>query len=205
MTNRLMSNRVARGVAVAGAGLFAGHIVVYRIVAPDASQRAALLRGATHAYLPLALAIGLVLAVVAATGAFLLGYRRGTTPGPAHRSHRNHRRPRVLGTLLVPAVAQAAAFLALEVLERALAGVPMASLAGPLLGVGVALQLVVGAAGGLVLAALDRAGELTGRAVAARRRPAARDTDVNPWRRTGPAPTAAPRRSLVIRGPPVRP
>ena len=193
-----MTNRVARGLAVAAAGLFAGHIVVYRIVAPNASQRAALLGGATHAYLPVALMIGLVLAIAGAGGAFLLGYRRATTPGSGRRS------PRLLGTLLFPAVAQAAAFLALEVLERALAAAPMGSLVGPLLWVGVALQLLVGAAGGLVLVGLDRAGELTGRAVAARRRPVARDTDVHPWPPATPGPTGAPRRSLVIRGPPVR-
>src|SRR5882762_8754955 len=112
-----MSNRVARGLAVAAAGLFAGHIVVYRIVAPDASQPASL--GVSHAYLPLALAVGLLAAVVAGGGAFLLGYRRGTAPGSCHR------RPGLIGTLLLPAVAQAAAFVALEVLERALAGVPI--------------------------------------------------------------------------------
>jgi hypothetical protein len=193
-----MTNRVARGLAMAGAGLFAGHIVVYRIVAPNASPRAALLGGATHAYLPVALVTGLVLALAGAGGAFLLGYRRATTPGSGHRS------PRLLGTLLFPAVAQAAAFLALEVLERALAGAPMGSLVGPLLWVGVALQLLVGAAGGLVLVGLDRAGELTGRAVAARRRRVARDTDVHPWPPTTPGHMPAPRRLLAIRGPPAR-
>src|SRR3977135_1372209 len=103
MTDGLMTNRVARGLALAAGGLFAGHIVVYRIVAPNAVQRAALL-GSTHAYLPVALVTGLVLAIVAAAGAFLLGFRRATTPGSRHRS------PRLLGTLLLPALAQAAAF-----------------------------------------------------------------------------------------------
>src|SRR5207302_1972096 len=77
----------------------------------------------------------------------------------------------------LPAVGQAAAFLVLEVLERVLAGAPLSSLLAPLLPVGVALQLLVGAAGGLVLAGLDRAGEVTGRAAGVRRsrprRPAA--------------------------------
>jgi hypothetical protein len=189
-----MSNRVARGLAVAAAGLFAGHIVLYRIVAPEASQAAAL--GVSHAYLPLALAAGLLAAIVAGAGAFLLGYRRGTAP-------EFHPGPGLIGTLLLPAAAQAAAFVALEVLERALAGVPLGSLVGPLLSVGVALQLVVGAAGGLLLAGLDRAGELTGRAVAARRPPLGRDTEAHPWPPATPGPISSPRRSLAIRGPPV--
>jgi hypothetical protein len=191
-----MTNRVARGLAVAAAGLFAGHILIYRIVAPDASQPAAV--GLSHAYLPLAFAVGLLAAVVAGAGAFLLGYRRGTAPDSPHA------RPGLIGTLVLPAVAQAAAFVALEVLERVLAGVPIGSLVGPLLSVGVALQLVVGAAGGLLLAGLDRAGELTGRAVAAHRRPRGRDTEAHPWPRATPGPIASPRRSLAIRGPPVR-
>jgi hypothetical protein len=190
-----MRNRVARGLAVAAAGLFAGHIVVYRIVGPDARQAAAL--GVSHAYLPLALAVGLLAAILAGAVAFLLGYRRGTTPGSGHR------RPGLVGTLVLPAVAQAAAFVALEVLERALAGAPIGGLAGPLLSVGVALQLVVGGAGGLLLAGLDRAGELTGQAVAARRRRRARDTESHPWPPATLVPVSSTRRSLVIRGPPV--
>jgi hypothetical protein len=191
-----MSNRVARGLAVAAAGLFAGHIVIYRIVAPDASQPAAL--GVSHAYLPLALAVGLLAAVVAGAGAFLLGYRRGTAPDSPHR------RPGLIGTLVLPAVAQAAAFVALEVLERALAGAHIGALVGPLLFVGVALQLVVGAAGGLLLAGLDRAGELTGRAVASRRLPVTRKTaQTHSWPPAAPGPRSSQRRSLVIRGPPV--
>jgi hypothetical protein len=190
-----MRNRVARGLAVAAAGLFAGHILIYRIVAPDASQTAA--AGGSHAYLPVAFAVGLLAAALAGAGAFLLGYRRGTAPGSSHP------RPGLIGMLVIPAVAQAAAFVALEVLERALAGAPIGGLVGPLLSVGVTLQLVVGAAGGLLLAGLDRAGELTGRAVTARRRDRGRGTHSNPWPRPTPGPLASPRRSLVIRGPPV--
>jgi hypothetical protein len=175
--------------------LFAGHIVVYRIVAPDARQAAA--PGVSHAYLPIALTVGLLVAVLAGARAFLLGYRRGTAPDSCRRH------PGLIGTLVLPAVAQAAAFVALEVLERALAGAPIGGLVGPLLSVGVVLQLVVGAAGGLLLAGLDRAGELTGRAVAARRRHPGRETESNPWPLATPGPFASPRRSLAIRGPPV--
>src|SRR5438128_2331408 len=49
-----MGNRVARILAVAVAGLFAGHVIVYRILAPGRLQRSVLTGGASHAYLPFA-------------------------------------------------------------------------------------------------------------------------------------------------------
>jgi hypothetical protein len=196
MNDGPMGNRVARGLAVAVAGLFAGHMLVYRIVAPDPLQRALLLNGTGHAYLPLALALGLIFAVIAGGGAFALGFRRGTGLGEGRG------RIGLAAALLVPAIAQAVAFLALETLERALAGAPMGSLLGPLLPVGVALQLVVGAAGGLVLAGLDRVGERTGRAVAARRRRVRPRTQTVAFPPAAPAPKPVAAGCSVIRGPP---
>src|SRR5712692_1004988 len=162
MSDRPLRRRAARGLAVAVAGLFAGHVLVYRIVAPNVAQRAALLAGTGHAYLPVALALGLILATVAGATAFALGFRRATGlgAGPGRSGSVG-----LIGALVIPAVLQAVAFLALEVLERALAGAPMGGLLGPLLPDGVALQLVVGAAGGLALVGLDRAGQ-SGPAVA---------------------------------------
>ena len=193
-----MGNRVARTLAVAVAGLFAGHMIVYRIIAPDPLQRSVVAEGASHAYLPFALAIGLMLAMAAGAGTFRRGFQRATVQGTVQR------RPGFAGTLLLPAVAQAAAFIALEVLERMLAGAPMGNLLGPLLPVGVALQLVVGATGGLLLAGLDRAGEITGRAVADRRRPAAPAAEPHRWPPATPTPGHRPRSALLIRGPPIR-
>jgi hypothetical protein len=192
-----MGNRVARTLAVAVAGLFAGHMIVYRILAPGPLQRS-VLRGASHAYLPFALAVGLLLALAAGAGTFRRGFQRATVQGTGRC------RPGFAGTLILPAVAQAGAFIALEVLERVLAGAPMGNLLGPLLPVGVALQLVVGAIGGLLLAGLDRAGEITGRAVAARRRPAASATEPHRWPPATPTPAHRPRCTLLIRGPPAR-
>lgn len=191
------NSRVARGLAVAVAGLFAGHMLVYRIVAPDALQRAVLLNGTGHGYLPLALAFGLILAVIAGGGAFALGFRRGAGLGERRG------RAGLVAALIVPSLAQALAFLVLETLERSLAGAPMGSLLGPLLPIGVALQLVVGAAGGLVLAGLDRAGEMTGRAVAARRRPARRPRPLHARPPQTVTPPSAPFAFGVIRGPPL--
>ena len=193
-----MGNRVARTLAVAVAGLFAGHVIVYRILAPGPLQRSVLAGGASHAYLPFALAIGLMLALVAGARTFRLGFRRATVRGTGQR------RPGFAGTLILPAVAQAAAFIALEVLERVLAGAPMGTLLGPLLPVGVALQLVVGATGGLLLAGLDRAGEVTGRAVVARRRRSAPATEPRRRPPATPTPRHRPWSALLIRGPPAQ-
>jgi hypothetical protein len=192
-----MGNRVERTLAVAVAGLFAGHVIVYRILAPGPLQRSVLAGGASHAYLPFALAIGLMLALAAGARTFRLGFRRATVRGTGRRTG-------LAGTLILPAVAQAAAFIALEVLERVLAGAPMGTLLGPLLPAGVALQLLVGAAGGLLLAGLDRAGEITGRAVAGRRRPAAPAIEPHRWPPATPTPGHRPRFALLIRGPPIR-
>ena len=193
-----MGNRVARTLAVAVAGLFAGHVIVYRILAPGPLQRSVLTGGASHAYLPFALAIGLLLALAAGARTFRLGFQRATDRGTGQRH------PGFADTLIVPAVAQAAAFIALEVLERVLAGAPMGSLLGPLLPVGVALQLVVGATGGLLLAGLDRAGEITGRAVAARRRRSAPANEPHRWPPATPTPRHRPWSALLIRGPPAQ-
>src|SRR5256885_1979948 len=81
---------------------------------------------------------------------------------------------------------------------------PMGNRVARTLAVGVALQLVVGATGGLLLAGLDRAGEIASRAVAARRRPPARDTEAQRWPPAIPAPGHRPRSALLIRGPPIR-
>jgi len=195
-----MGNRVARTLAVAVAGLFAGHVIVYRILAPGPLQRSVLAGGASHAYLPFALAIGLLFALAAGARTFRLGFRRATAPGTGT----GQRRPGFAGTLILPAIAQAAAFIALEVLERMLAGAPMGTLLGPLLPLGVALQLVVGATGGLLLAGLDRAGEITGRAVAVRRRPTASATEPRRWPPATPTPRHRPWSAQLIRGPPAQ-
>ncbi len=170
--------RTARGLSVAVAGLFAGHWLVYRILAPNALQRALLLAETGHAYLPPAVSAGAGLAAVSATATFLLGFRRGLRRKPDRATRRNapHRHTLVTAVIL-PALTQALAFCLLEAVERVLAGAPLNGLLGPLLPVGVVLQLAVGALGGLLLFGLDRAGETAGHFLAGRdpvlRRPGA--------------------------------
>ena len=168
--------RTARGLSVAVAGLFAGHWLVYRILAPNALQRALLLAETGHAYLPPAVTAGTGLAVVAATATFALGFRRGLCRDRATHRYAPHRHTLVTAIVL-PALTQAVAFCLLEAVERVLAGAPLSGLLGPLLPVGVVLQLAVGALGGLLLFGLDRAGETAGHFLAGRdpvlRRPGA--------------------------------
>jgi len=91
-----------------------------------------------------------------------------------------------------------------EMAERALAGAPLTGLLGPLLPVGVLLQLAVGALGGLALFGLERASERAGVTVAARRRHPRRGA-------AGAHPSPAPHRyarplpgqAFGIRGPPL--
>jgi hypothetical protein len=179
------------------AGLFAGHVLVYRIISPGPLQRAALLAGTGHGYLPLAIALAIVLAAGAAGATVLAGFRRGSHGGGSTPGLELAR------ALIVPALAQAAAFLALETLERALAGAPLGSLLGPLLPIGILLQLAVGAAGGLVLLGLERAGQRVGSATG--RHPRHRRNAVVRRLLAAPQPLRALRTTGAsgIRGPPL--
>lgn len=192
-------SRTARGLAVAVAGLFAGHWLVYRILAPNALQRALLLAETGHAYLPPAVTVGAGVAALAAATTFVAGVRRGSR-GPGGNANRHHS---LVQTILLPAIAQAVAFCLLEALERVLAGAPLNGLLGPLLPIGVGLQLAVGALGGLLLFGLERAGERAGYSLAGRL-PVLRRTDSStalPTRTARPArPPCA--EAFGIRGPP---
>src|SRR2546423_1949909 len=140
MREALPGRRAVRGLTVAIGGLFMGHVLIYRIVAPSGLERAILLAGTGHSYLPLAVTLGATVATVAAITAFLLGVRRGSSPHLAPARPRGYggepeaertrtvqtrgRRLSLIRALAVPAVAQAAALVALELFERALAGPP---------------------------------------------------------------------------------
>lgn len=187
-------SRAARGLSVAVAGLFVGHLLVYRLIAPNALQRAVLLASTGHAYLPPALAAGAALAGMGAIASFLLAFRRG-------RGALRGRRSTLLWASVLPAVAQAGAFVVLEVAERLLSGVPLGGLF-LILPVGILLQLAVGGLGGLLLFGIDLAGEGAGR-LWARGRPLPPAARANP---SMPGPPAAPvfyrAAAWGIRGPP---
>jgi hypothetical protein len=146
----MRSQRETRGLPVfswAVLGLVAGHGIAYLIAIPNAQRRAAVLQSTGHAYLPLLVEIGLILAVAGAaslvTRAF--GSRGRVREGSLARTAAG------LGAL------QAGAFLVLEVVERLLTHMPLHELVGDhLLAIGVVVQLGVAMIGALVLRAMAR-------------------------------------------------
>src|SRR5215469_5433749 len=142
MSRSLPAGRTGRVLTLAVGGLFAGHYLLYRLVAPNSLQRAYLLASTGHSYLPAILPVAGAVGMIALVAAVLAGFRRGR-----HPEADGGRGQSLARALLVPALVQAVAFLVLEGLERAMAGVPLTTLLGPLLPLGVFLQLVVGALG----------------------------------------------------------
>ncbi len=154
---------IVAALALAGVGL--AHVLEYLLLVPDHHQRHEVLAGTGHQYLPSALGAVSFLACLAAAVVFLAAFRRGATPGSATTSRHD--------VMRVLPCAQALAFLALEVGERLAAGASLGDL-GPVLLLGLPIQVVVGVAAAALLVLLDRAGERLGRGVAGTRSLAAR-------------------------------
>lgn len=146
----MREDRGTRGLPVfssAVLGLAAGHGIAYLIAIPDAQQRAAVLRSTGHAYLPLLVEIGLILAVAGAASLVMraFGSRGRFREGSLVRTAAG------LGAL------QAGAFVVLEVVERLLTHMPLHELMSDhVLGIGVVVQLGVALIGALVLRAMTR-------------------------------------------------
>jgi hypothetical protein len=128
-------------------GLVAGHGIAYLIAIPNAQRRAAVLQSTGHAYLPLLVEIGLILAVAGAASLVMHAFGSGgrVREGSLVRTASG------LGAL------QASAFVVLEVVERLLTHMPLHELASDhLLAIGVVVQLGVALTGALVLRAMAR-------------------------------------------------
>lgn len=184
--------RVGRfALLVAPAGLGLGHLLAYALSGADAEAH---LAATGHGYLPLALRLAVGIGLLGGVSAVLGGVRRarGRTSGP----------PGILPTAVRLAGVQAAAFAVLEVVERLVAGAPLAGL-GPLLAVGLLVQVFVAALFAPLLVGLDRVGErLVSAAPPAAPRPVHRlpacatertePVEVRPWsERAPPAPLLA--------------
>lgn len=166
-------------------GTLAAHGAAYRLVEPDAKERAAILAGSGHAYrdqVAFVLAATAALLVAALAARFVDGLR--------------HRR-----TVAAPgwalAIAPLLAFVLQEHLERILSDSGVSPGLGPAFLVGLALQLPFALAALLVARALGDAAEALGRALASPEPPrvAGRPAAV-----AVPARTALPRSRPAVRG-----
>lgn len=173
------------------AGVLAGHALTYAIVRPDAHERAAALAASGHGYLD---RIALPLAVIAIVALAAAGVRGLAAPSR-------------VPTLLARCVgAQVGLFGAMEVVERWLAGAPLADLLhGDVLLVGLVVQIVLGAGLAWLLRRLFALGaELAGARPVTPPQPAiiALGEALAPARRTAaalawPGPRAPPRRPVA--------
>jgi hypothetical protein len=141
--------RTVASLGVAGAGLILGHWLAYAIDTPHAHAREELLRATGHGYLPYATQVGLLAATIGLVGLFVarLG-RRGA-------------RASFVGNVARLAAAQSAAFITMEIGERLLSDAPLHDLAhGPLLAIGLGVQIMLAVAGAAVLRLTTRAAEV---------------------------------------------
>lgn len=138
-----------------GAGLLGGHTLAYLAAVPVAGDRAELLHRTGHGYLPRALLVAAVVAVMAAGAAALRGYARGALGAGVAPGYR--------ATAARIAALQLIGFALLETGERLAAGAPLGDLPGPLFVAGLLVQILVAAAVAVILVLVDRAGEVVGR------------------------------------------
>jgi hypothetical protein len=177
------------------AGVLAGHALTYALVTRGSPAR--LLAASGHGYLDAAVRFGLAGAVVGILALFADRLRRTLGGGRARPLHGRELVPRLVAI-------QATAFLLQELVERRVAGAPVAGvLEHGLLGIGLAWQLVLAALGARFLAWLLRTADRIGEGLRAPRRRAR--TAAARWprraeRSAGPSPRALTARSL--RGPP---
>lgn len=140
--------RIVATVGLAGAGLVLGHRLAYAIAAPHEQAREAWLRTTGHGYLAYATQVAALAGALGLLALFISRLMRRETRGS------------FAGDVGRLAAVQTAAFLAMEVGERWLAGASFHDLThGPLLVTGLGLQLAMAVAGAIVLRVTDRAAE----------------------------------------------
>jgi hypothetical protein len=149
----------------ATAGLLVGHALSYLVAIPDPHHRDLLLDRTGHDYLPAATEAAIIVALAGVAALLVRAWSaRGAAAG--------ERLAPLAATL---AVVQVAAFVGQEVLERLLAGVPLAELAhDSVLPVGVVVQVTVALAGAALLRWLSGTSARIVRAVLSRRAATAR-------------------------------
>lgn len=178
--------------ASAAAGLVGAHLLGYLVVAPGDTARSFLLTTTGHGYLSRAITLAVASAVLAGLTSAVLGVLRASRPGWSRADWP--------GLAVRLSLLQVAGFLVLEIAERLLAGAPLADLGGPVLVVGVPLQVIVAMLGAAVLALIERAAAVVTTSLGGRfSLPGARRTRPIPI-----PPDPAPSRPIVWAAPAIR-
>src|SRR6266498_3278750 len=180
------------GAVVAGATV--SHTLVYWVVVPDTGVRATVLARSGHGYWPVAVAAAIVFGLLAAGTTVVRHFNRGLGRATGRLDVAGPERYDQLACRV--AALQAATYVVHEVLERLVAGVPLAELPhlSDLLLTGVAVQVVVAFGVAAVLVLLGRAAEAVGRKLG-------RAFGARPGQAPTRAPPATPRRSRRPNGP----
>jgi hypothetical protein len=189
-----VGRRRVAALSVAAAGVLAGHWLTYLVSVPDARARAATLAATGHGYISLAGELVTLLTALSVAAVFvgaLLDAGSGPRPG------------RALALRL--SAMQVAAFCAMEVLERVVAGSHVGALAhGPILPVGVIANVGVAVIGAVALRWILRTADRVAETVAAG--PAApvlrRTTLLARLPKTPARPSLLARAAVPARGPP---
>ena len=153
MKRRVRPSQLLVVASLALAGVGAGHVGEYLLLAPDHHERHTLLASTGHGYLPSALNAAAFIAVLGLASVFLIGLGRGL------RSV-GRRRGTLRWSHALP-VAQMLAFTALEVGERVVAHAPLHDIA-IVLALGLPLQALVGFLAGRLVTKIEEAGERLG-------------------------------------------
>jgi hypothetical protein len=135
-------------LGVAATGLVLGHWLAYALGTPPAHARDELLRATGHGYLPYATQVALLAGALGLAGLFLTRLTNGEARGS------------FVGDVSRLAAVQSAAFVTMEIGERLLSGASLHDLThGPLLAIGLGVQLVLAIVGALILRLTERAAE----------------------------------------------
>jgi len=185
------STRRSAGLAIASLAVVVGHRLAYRLAFPDASTRAAALLGSGHGYLGFLTDVAILCAGAGATATVLARLTRAARS----TSHVHEVLPRL-------ALAQAGAFVGMELLERLVAGAPITTvLTHGLLPIGVAVQLALAAVVALVVRALAVVGDRAADAARSAALPSPRALPAAP-RPGAPSPARRLPRRVSPRAPP---
>lgn len=180
-------------MSVAAFGLIVGHSLTYYRLAPHEAHRSGLLEETGHGYLDTAVSFVGPLAFMSLLFVVLMGTLRA----------RHDNRPTPAACARLMATVQVVGFVLQEVTERMITGATLSDL-GPVLAVGLLVQLVVAAVGTLLVVGLHRAGQLISRMIRTRR--FARAPSSAPQHLIAhPLSTTIAFGGLRMRGPPVLP